>query len=63
MPNYRIELANNNIISLRQTRSIIVEDYTQVHDGKLLFAIVSAASEDEARMKIEKIKEGCFLNV
>lgn len=55
MPNYRIELAGETIISVRETRSIITEDLTYIHDGQLLFAIMQAATENEARTKVEQV--------
>jgi hypothetical protein len=57
MPNFRVEFANGNIISLRKTRSLIHEDYYNVLEGKILFAIIQANSEDDAREKINSLVE------
>jgi transcription-repair coupling factor (superfamily II helicase) len=62
MPNYRIELFNNQIISLRKTRAVTTEDFIQEIDGKILLAIVEACSEDEARNRIETLVKNTVNN-
>ena len=58
MPNYRIELAGEAIISVRETRSIITEDLTYIHEGQLLFAIMQAGCEEDARLKVQQVLSG-----